>query len=224
MIYKILLVDDEKDIIKLLYDFFSIQGYLVYTALNGLEALEKVAVQPDIILLDINMPKMDGLEVCKKIRNHINCPIIFLTAKIEERDRINGLLVGGDDYIMKPFSLDELKARVEAHLRREERNHNRENVRFHNDLVINYSGRTVHYNNQEILFTKIEFDLIEFFSLHLGQVFDKESIYVNVWGYDGEGDSSIIVEHIRRIRQKISKYTDKNYIETVWGVGYKWIG
>jgi len=224
MAYKILLIDDEKDIVKLLSDFFGMQGYTVFTAMNGLEALEKISVGPDIILLDINMPEMDGLEVCKKIRNYVSCPIIFLTAKIEERDRINGLVIGGDDYLTKPFSLEELGARVEAHLRRESRNQVRENVRFHNDLVIDYSGRNVYFKNNEIAFTKIEFDLLEFFSLHKGQVFDKESVYEAVWGYDSEGDNSIIVEHIRRIRVKLSKYTDKDYIETVWGVGYKWIG
>ena len=118
---KILVVDDEKDIRKLLTDYFQLQGYQVYTAKNGEEALEKITVGPDIILLDINMPQMDGMEVCKKIRDYVSCPIIFLTARIQEQDRINGLMIGGDDYIMKPFTVRELGARVAAHLRREQR-------------------------------------------------------------------------------------------------------
>ena len=103
MQYKILVVDDEAPIRKLLKDFFNIQGYLVYTAKNGAEAIEQLEVGPDLILLDINMPDMDGFEVCKKIRGHVNCPILFLTAKVEERDRVNGLMIGGDDYILKPL-------------------------------------------------------------------------------------------------------------------------
>lgn len=221
---KLLIVDDEKDIRKLLKDFFELQGYQVYTAACGQEALEKISVNPDLILLDINMPQMDGMEVCKKIRDYVNSPIVFLTARVEERDRINGLMIGGDDYIMKPFAIQELSARVAAHLRREQRVQTRENVRFQKDLTIHYSARQVLYQDQQVPFTKTEFDLIEFLSLHRGQVFTKERIYELIWGYDGQGDCNIIMEHIRRIRMKLRRYTDTEYIETVWGVGYKWIG
>lgn len=221
---KILVVDDEKDIRKLLTDYFQLQGYQVYTAKNGEEALEKVTVGPDIILLDINMPQMDGMEVCKKIRDYVSCPIIFLTARIQEQDRINGLMIGGDDYIMKPFTVRELGARVAAHLRREQRMQAREDIKFQQDLVINYSSRQVLFQGKPVNFTRTEFDLIEFLSLHKGQVFSRERIYELVWGYDGQGDSDIIMEHIRRIRMKLRKYTETVYIETVWGVGYKWIG
>lgn len=221
---KILVVDDEKDIRKLLTDYFQLQGYQVYTAKNGEEALEKITVGPDIILLDINMPQMDGMEVCKKIRDYVSCPIIFLTARIQEQDRINGLMIGGDDYIMKPFTVRELGARVAAHLRREQRIQAREDIKFQQELVINYSSRQVLFQGKPVNFTRTEFDLIEFLSLHKGQVFSRERIYELVWGYDGQGDSDIIMEHIRRIRMKLRKYTETVYIETVWGVGYKWIG
>lgn len=221
---KILVVDDEKDIRKLLTDYFQLQGYQVYTAKNGEEALEKITVGPDIILLDINMPQMDGMEVCKKIRDYVSCPIIFLTARIQEQDRINGLMIGGDDYIMKPFTVRELGARVAAHLRREQRIQAREDIKFQQELVINYSSRQVLFQGTPVNFTRTEFDLVEFLSLHKGQVFSRERIYELVWGYDGQGDSDIIMEHIRRIRMKLKRYTDTVYIETVWGVGYKWIG
>lgn len=221
---KILVVDDEKDIRKLLTDYFQLQGYQVYTAKNGEEALEKITVGPDIILLDINMPQMDGMEVCKKIRDYVSCPIIFLTARIQEQDRINGLMIGGDDYIMKPFTVRELGARVAAHLRREKRIQAREDIKFQQELVINYSSRQVLFQGTPVNFTRTEFDLVEFLSLHKGQVFSRERIYELVWGYDGQGDSDIIMEHIRRIRMKLKRYTDTVYIETVWGVGYKWIG
>lgn len=221
---KILVVDDEKDIRKLLTDYFQLQGYQVYTAKNGEEALEKITVGPDIILLDINMPQMDGMEVCKKIRDYVPCPIIFLTARIQEQDRINGLMIGGDDYIMKPFTVRELGARVAAHLRREQRIQAREDIKFQQELVINYSSRQVLFQGNPVNFTRTEFDLVEFLSLHKGQVFSRERIYELVWGYDGQGDSDIIMEHIRRIRMKLKRYTDTVYIETVWGVGYKWIG
>ena len=204
---KILVVDDEKDIRKLLTDFFQLQGYQVYTARNGQEALDKISVNPDIILLDINMPQMDGMEVCKKIRNYVTCPILFLTARIQEQDQINGLMIGGDDYIMKPFAVRELGARVAAHLRREQRTAAREDVRFQQDLVINYSSRQVLFQGKPINFTRTEFDLVEFLSLHKGQVFSRERIYELVWGYDSQGDSDIIMEHIRRIRMKLRKYT-----------------
>lgn len=119
--YKILIVDDEQGIVAMLKDYFEFHGYLVYTAMSGAEALKEINSKPDIILLDINMPGMDGLEVCRTIRNHVSCPIIFLTARIKETDTIVGFQSGADDYVVKPFRLGELGARVEAHLRRESR-------------------------------------------------------------------------------------------------------
>lgn len=224
MQYKLLVIDDDKDIRMMLKDYLELMGYLVYLAESGQEALEKVAVHPDLILLDINMPELDGLEVCKRIRNQINVPIVFLTAKIEEQDKINGFMVGGDDYILKPFSLEELSARIMAHLRREERGRERKTLCSAGEFIINYNDRTVSIREKQIVFTKTEFDIIEFLSSNKGRIFDKESIYEKLWGFDKDGDSAIITEHIRRIRKKFEKESEKEMIETVWGVGYRWIG
>ena len=187
---KLLVVDDEFDIVNMLRDYFEMSGYDVLTALSGAEALEKLRLQPDMILLDINMPDMDGLEVCKRIRNHVSCPILFLTARVDDTDKITGFRVGGDDYVVKPFSLDELGARVEAHLRRDDRQASRSRMRFEDDLVIDYSERAVYYKQQQIPLAKKEFDIIEFLSLNSGQVFDKERIYERLWSWDSEGDSA----------------------------------
>ena len=221
---KILLADDEEDILRMVKDYLEMEEYLVYTAKNGREALEKIAVQPDLILLDINMPDMDGLEVCRKIRDFVDCPILFLTAKVEEQDRINGLKCGGDDYIIKPFSLAELSARIEAHLRREARQKGKEELRFCGNFVIRYGERKLYFADQEVILTKTEFHILELLSMHKGQIFSKEAIYEKLWGYEKDGDSSSITEHIRRIREKMGKYEQQPLIETVWGVGYRWIG
>lgn len=224
MAQKILIVDDEEGIVFLLRDYFEIQGYEVITARGGLEALEKIRLNPDLILLDINMPDLDGMEVCRKIREHVSCPILFLTAKIEEEDRVNGFLMGGDDYILKPFSIDELGARVMAHLRREQRQRGGQSVKICGDVVIHYGERMIYCKEEQVALTKTEYEIIELISMHPGQVFSKESIYEKVRGYDAEGDSSIIAEHVRRIRGKIGNITPQEIIETVWGVGYRWIG
>lgn len=197
--YKILLVDDEQGIVTMLKDYFEFHGYLVYTAMSGQEALREISSKPDIILLDINMPGMDGLEVCREIREHVSCPIIFLTARIEETDAIIGFQSGGDDYVIKPFKLVELGARVEAHLRHENRGNSSQSAKFFDSLAINYDKRKVSYQNQVIPFTKKEFDIVGLLTRNPGQVFDKERIYEIIWGYDSEGNSSIIAEHMRRI-------------------------
>lgn len=224
MVYRLLIADDEQDIRALLKDFFEMQGYQTETAKDGKEVLEKIARQPDLILLDINMPGMDGLEVCRRIREYVSCPILFLTARVEEQDRINGLMTGGDDYIIKPFSLDELNARVTAHLRREARRTRKDSLRIAGELVIHYSRRCVYCGEENLGLTRTEFDIVELLSMNRGQVFSKERIYEKLWGYDSEGDEAIVTEHIRRIRMKFRKYSDKTYIETVWGVGDQWAG
>lgn len=219
---KILIADDEADIVAMLKSFFESRGYLVLGAANGLEALEKAEQGPDIILLDINMPDMDGMEVCRRIRDFVSCPILFLTARIEDADKVQGFAVGGDDYIVKPFSLAELEARVAAHLRREIRHGNGAVIKFSGDLSIDYSQRLIYIKDMPLVLPKKEFDIVELLSQNAGQVFDKERIYEKIWGYDGAGDSSVVAEHIRRIRSKLQKYTQRAYIETVWGCGYKW--
>lgn len=222
MQYQILMVDDDLEFLKMLRRYFERKNYTVTTAENGTEALEKAKIQPDIILLDINMPKIDGIEVCRQIRDKVSCPIIFLTAKVEEPDRVNGLLSGGDDYVLKPFSLKELEARVTAHLKREERHKLKTEYRFKDGLIIDYIAKKVQIGEKYLELTKVEYEIIEFLSMNPGQVFDKERIYERVCGYDAEGDSRVITELVRRIRNKISKYTVADYIETVWGMGYRW--
>ena len=222
MHYKILIVDDEKMMTDLLSNHLRDCGYDTFVANNSSEAAALLQKLPDLIILDINMPGTNGLELCKNIRNHTTCPILFVTARITEQDKINGFQYGGDDYITKPFSLNELTARVAAHLRRDERGKNKPNILTSNDLLVNLSERTVFYNGTEIPFSKREFELIEFLITNANQVFDRERIYERVWGYEAEGDSGVVKEHIRKIRSKLHTITGNDYIETVWGVGYKW--
>lgn len=222
MAYKILIVDDEKMMTELLSDHLQDCGYATITANDSREAVEMLQKQPDLIILDINMPDMNGLQLCKNIRNHVNCPIIFVTARITEQDKINGLQYGGDDYITKPFSLNELSARIAAHLRRDERNKCKAVILTSNDLIVNLSERTVYYQGVPISFSKREFDLLEFLITNANQVFDKERIYEAVWGYDADGDSNVVKEHIRKIRVKLNEATGQDHIETIWGMGYKW--
>jgi DNA-binding response OmpR family regulator len=223
MSYNILIADDELDIVKMLADFFSGKGYNVLTATNGIDTIKQAERKPDIILLDINMPGLDGLSVCERIRNYVSCPILFLTARIEDADKVKGFSVGGDDYIVKPFSLVELDARVKAHLRRETRHSFNTQIKFADELTIDYAERCIFFKDNRIALAKKEFDIVELLSSNMGQVFDKERIYERIWGYDSEGDSSVVAEHIRRIRTKIAACTDHIYIETVWGCGYKWV-
>lgn len=223
MAYTILIADDELDIRKMLERFFREKGYYVLTAANGIEAVKKAEQQPDIILLDIHMPKLDGLAVCERIRNYVSCPILFLTARIEDTDKVKGFSAGGDDYIVKPFSLTELEARVSAHLRREHRHALDTQVKFSGDLTIDFSQRCLFCKGERILLAKKEFEIVALLSQNSGQVFDKERIYEKIGGYNSEGDSSVISEHIRRVRFKLAEHTDNIYIETVWGCGYKWV-
>lgn len=214
------------------YQSIGIQGvdralpYDVLTALDGKAAVAQAAKRPDLILLDINMPGMDSLTVCQTIRDHVSCPILFLTARIESADKIAGFRAGADDYTVKPFDLDELRARVAAHLRREGRRQERGGgtVRFFGELAVDYAARTVTAGNRSVSLSRREFDILELLSLNPNQVFDRERIYKTVWGIDGGGSSDTVMKHIRKIRAKLSACTPNSYIETVWGCGYKWTG
>jgi Response regulators consisting of a CheY-like receiver domain and a winged-helix DNA-binding domain len=221
---KIMVVDDEPGIVAVIQSYFEAAGYQVITAYNGKDAMKKLTHTPDIVLLDINMPDIDGLTVCQNIREHITCPILFLTARIETADKIKGFAIGADDYIQKPFDLDELGARVAAHLRRENRKQEQSFLRFFGNMVIDYTKREITINQSLLALSKKEFDIVELLSTHAGQVFDRERIYERVWGLEGDGNSDTIMEHIRKIRSKFAEYTLHNYIETVWGCGYKWNG
>lgn len=217
---KLLIVDDEEDIRILLKEYLELEGYRIFLAANAGEAQDALENEPDLILLDINMPGTDGLLWCEQIRDLVQIPILFLSARTEETDKIKGFRAGGDDYILKPFSMEELSARIEAHLRREERKEKREYLE--GSLKVDFGGYRILKDGEDIGLTKMEFQIAELLFTNKGQVFTKESIYEKVRGFDGEADAAVIMEHIRRIRMKLG--ADKDYIETVWGVGYRWIG
>ncbi|AGC67125.1 putative subtilin biosynthesis regulatory protein SpaR [Thermoclostridium stercorarium subsp. stercorarium DSM 8532] len=225
---KILIIDDEKDLVMLLEDELKARGHEVIVAYDGREGIKLSRCQPDLIILDIMMPEENGFEVCRAIRDEVLCPIIFLSAKQTEADKIKALNLGGDDYVVKPFGLKELMARIEANLRRERRaqylNAEKKRTRlFFGDLSLDIRERTVKIKNVPIALTKREYDIVELLALHPGQVFSREHIYERVWGYDSEGDSATVVEHIKKIRAKFAAAAPSvEYISTVWGIGYKW--
>lgn len=220
---KILLLEDDLSLINGLSFALKKAGYDLDIARTVQEALGIWQEgQYDLLVLDVTLPDGSGFEVCEKVRKISSVPIIFLTASDAETSIIMGLDMGGDDYITKPFSLNELSARVAAHLRRDERNRCRSSVLTSGELIVDLSRRTVSWHGEEILFSKKEFDLIEFLVTNAGQVFDREHIYETLWGYDADGDSNVIKEHVRKIRAKLRESTGREYIETVWGVGYKW--
>ena len=219
---RILIVEDDRAISGLMVRTLTVNGHQCLTAFRGSEAVsvfEKQSV--DLVLLDINLPDLDGFSVAKKLKG---VPIIYVTARGEISDRIRGLDSGGEDYIVKPFDLEELGARVAAHLRREQRRQNSAAVRFFGAISVDYSAREVVIDGEKIPFSRREFDILELLSLNAGQIFDRERIYETVWGLEGDGNSDTVMEHIRKIRAKFGAYTQEHYIETVWGCGYKWNG
>ena len=220
--YRILIADDEAMLVDILSAHLEREGYAVTLAKNSQEVLDRLGTWPDLILLDINMPGMDGLELCRAIRDAVSCPILFLTARITEQDKIRGFQAGGDDYITKPFSLSELSARIAAHLRRDRRQRRDGQLITSRGLVVGLTGRRVLWEGREIRFSRREYEVIEFLVMNQGQIFDRERMYELIWGLDAEGDSKVIKEHIRKIRQKLLEVTGQEFIETVWGMGYRW--
>ncbi len=223
MKYKLLIVDDEKDIRTMLGEYFTLSGYDVCLAGDAESALKQLGYGADLVLLDINMPDVNGIELCERIRKHVDCPIIFLTARTDEQDKLHGFAAGADDYVEKPFSLDVLGARVNAHLKREDRRAERHRSKFEGDLTVDYAEKAVYVNGNKVPLVKKEFEILDFLSSNACQVFDKERIYERLWGYDSEGNSAVVAEHIRRIRTKLATAGCRNHIETVWGMGYKWV-
>lgn len=223
---KIMIVDDEADIVSLIEQAMTAEGYEVITASDGASALNMLSRSPDLIILDVMMPGINGFELCQMIRDEVSCPILFVSARQTEADRIQGLSIGGDDYITKPFSLRELKARVGAHLRGSRRKIEGAAVRSllrYGLLRIDLKGREVLLQHAAIPLTAKEFDIVELLALHPGQVFSKEQIYDRIWGLEASGDISTVTEHIKKIRAKLVSVDPVNsYIATVWGVGYKW--
>ena len=226
--YTILAADDEAELLDVLELYLDREHIGIRKAKDGIEAMEIFRREEvHLVLLDIMMPGMDGFEVCRAIRDDVLCPVIFLSARQSETDKIRGLTLGGDDYITKPFGLQELMAKIEADLRRERRSQymNAENKRsklYFEKLCLDMRERTVRVDGKDIDLTKREYDIVELLALHAGQVFSREQIYEKVWGYDSEGNSSTVVERIKKIRAKFSAAADKEYISTVWGIGYKW--
>ncbi|MNO23743.1 Transcriptional regulatory protein YycF [compost metagenome] len=223
----ILIVDDEEDIVSFIRDALEDEGYEVLTASGGIAAIEQAKKKPEMVLLDVMMDDMNGFEVCEQIRSIVQGPIIFLSACQDEADRIKGLVVGGDDYLVKPFSLYELKARVHAHMRRERRKANNggraNNVLRYGELTIDYSGRMVSIRGIPVELTSKQFQIVWLLALHPGQVFSREHIYERVWGFDADGDDSTVTEHIKKIRAKFQAVdAEQSFIQTIWGVGYKW--
>ena len=215
----ILIADDEVDMLKLIKRVLEKDNHYVTLINHSKDILNIDFRKYDLLLLDIMMPDMDGFEVCQQIRSFVDCPIIFLTAKTQEADIVRGLGLGGDDYITKPFGANELRARVNAHLRRDTRE---------KKYSVNISGVTFLLNAKEAQFhseklplTKSEYEICEYLALHRGQVFSKEQIYEAVFGFDGESDDTVIATHIKNIRSKLLA-ENLSPIETVWGIGYKW--
>lgn len=219
---KILVVDDEKSILQMIKLYLESENFEVYTAQNTDAAKNLLNKSMDLIILDVNMPDMNGFDFCIYIRQHVNCPIIFLSARVSPQDHIQGLKVGGDDYLNKPFDMEELVERVRAHIRRENRTQAKTDVKFGDNLIIDYSRHLVFWENEVIDVSNKEFEIISILSQNPGIVFDRETIYERLWGYDAEGDSNVVKEHVRKIRNKIHRYTNEQIIETVWGVGYRW--
>lgn len=216
---KILAIDDELDMLILIKNILIKGNHSVDIYQTTADIDENSFGKYDLVLLDVMMPEVDGISYCKKIRNKVDCPILFLTAKSMESDIVDGLLSGGDDYITKPFGVQELLARVEAHLRREQREKhsslNLGNIRF------NLSANEVFVDEEKINLTKSEYQISELLAKRKGQVFSREQIYELIFGFDGIGDSSAISEHVKNIRAKFQR-VGETPIVTVWGIGYKW--
>lgn len=217
----ILTIDDEEGILSIIKSALEREGHNVNAISNPTYLSKEQYLKCDLILLDVMMPEIDGFSLCKEIRSLVDCPIIFLTAKTMEQDIVMGLSLGGDDYISKPFGISELRARVAAHLRREHRE--KQNAFSISDLKFSITAKEIYYNDELISFTKSEYNICEYLAINHGQVFSKERIYESVFGFDGNSDTTAIVEHIKNIRSKLKKI-GINPIETVWGIGYKWKG
>ena len=215
----ILVVDDENAMLQLIKRILEKDAHTVTLQANAKAVLDIDFRRYDLILLDIMMPDMDGFSYCNKIRSLVDCPILFLTAKTMENDITFGLGLGADDYLTKPFHIAELRARVNAHLRREHRE--RHTALTFERIKIDLSAKELRVDNTPIPLTKSEYLICEYLARNKGQVFSKEQIYEAVFSLEGDSDNSTISTHIKNIRAKLSKL-DIQPIATVWGIGYKW--
>ncbi len=224
MAKRILLVDDEPLILKGLRFTLEQEGYEILTAADGEEALQVFFDEPvDLVLLDVMLPKLDGIQVCQRIRETSNVPILMLTAKGEDMDKILGLEYGADDYMTKPFNILEVKARIKTVLRRVSQpvtNEEKKIIRVH-DMEVNIVNRSVTLGGKDVRLTAKEFDLLQLFITNRGKVFSRETMLETVWKYDYMGDARTVDVHIRRLREKIERNTAQpEFIFTKWGVGY----
>lgn len=224
---KILIVEDEVAIAELQKDYLEMNGFEVEVCGNGKDGAQ-LAIQNeyDLVILDLMLPGMDGYEVCRKIREEKNIPIIMVSAKKEDLDKVYGLGMGADDYMTKPFSPSELVARVKAHMSRYERLvgqvKNKNEIIEIRGLRIDKTARRVFVDGEEKIFTTKEFDLLTFLAAHPNHVFSKAELFREIWDMESVGDIATVTVHIKKIREKIEKSTDKpEYIETIWGVGYR---
>lgn len=226
----ILVVDDEDAIVQFIQDALEDEGYHVHVAFDGKQALQIAHEQHiDLIILDIMLPGHDGFTVCTRLREEWDIPILFLSARQSDTDKIQGFRVGADDYVMKPFNIRELMARVDVHLRRHYRGQqpgapSQQGMQLrYSELMIDLSAYEVRYRDANVLLTRKEFEIVQLLALHPQQIFSRETIYDRVWGMDSLGGNETVTEHIKRIRRKFTQCgVQTEYIGTVWGVGYKW--
>ncbi len=215
--FRILIVEDDAQIVRVLKLELEHEGYVVETAGDGLAGLEKALKEPDLVVLDLMLPKMDGMEICRRVRAKSSVPIIMLTAKDRIADRIGGLDTGGDDYLVKPFSVDELLARVRARLRER---HPKSNVLTFRDLTMDRDRHEVKRAGKAIALTAKEYGLLEYLLLHRNKVHTRDELFNGVWGSDFLGDSNLIDVYVRYLRGKVDDGFDDKLIATVRGVGY----
>lgn len=216
----VLVIDDDADLRRMIAEALVRDGHQVEAAADAHEFDERLRKWADCILLDVMMPGEDGFAFCRRIRALVDCPILFLTARAEESDVLTGLGVGADDYLCKPFRIAELRARVNAHLRREGRRPHSRLVC--GEIVFDLLERRVLCGERPIGLSRGEYAICEFLALHPGQAFTKEQIYEAAFGFDGQADSTVVTEHVRSIRAKFRE-AGHNPIETIWGVGYRWV-
>ena len=223
--YNVLIADDNLQIVSILKEYCKKNNFNVTLAHDGEETLEKIRNNKfDIVLLDIMMPKKNGFDVCKEVRTFSNVPIIMITARGEDFERIMGLETGADDYIVKPFSPGEVIARIHAILRRviPNENINQEKIFSYDNLTINLSDFTVKISDENVSLTKKEIELLWLLSTNRNKVFTRENLLDSIWGYDYFGDSRTVDSHIKRLRAKLDNYEHESWnIKTIWGVGYK---
>ena len=224
---KILIVDDDENIAELISLYLTKECFETMIVYDGESALSSFETfQPNLILLDLMLPGIDGYEICKQIRNQKNIPIIMVSAKKDDIDKIRGLGLGADDYMTKPFSPSELVARVKAHLSRYERligsNQKQNDIVEIRGIKIDKTARRVYVDGEEKVFTTKEFDLLTFLAENPNHVFTKDELFREIWDMDSVGDIATVTVHIKKIREKIEYDTSKpQYIETIWGVGYR---